>query len=379
MTERQRFNATMRYQPRDRCPLVDFSFWPETIDEWRSQGLPDDVILESTNAWFGLDSLGDWVPVGVGLHPGFEYKVIEDRGDHEVVRDWEGVMILRKKHLGSIPMHLGHTLVDRESWEKEFIPKLDPSTPERFPADWKGILPRYSNPDSEFPVVLPGGSLYGWIRNWMGVEAVSYLVYDDPMLFEEMVETICVLQVEMLTKILESGVKADVCAMWEDMCYSAGPLLTPELFKSILVPRYKRIRAVLDRFGVEVCWIDCDGKIDALIPHWLDAGINCMFPIEVGTWGADPVAMRKEYGRDLLLMGGFGKVILSRSKEAIDREIERLTPLVQEGGFIPMPDHRVPPDVPYDHYLHYVERIREVWGKSTNLATSPALDARTKV
>ena len=41
MTDRERFLATMHYQPRDRCPICDFGFWPETIDEWHNQGLPD--------------------------------------------------------------------------------------------------------------------------------------------------------------------------------------------------------------------------------------------------------------------------------------------------------------------------------------------------
>ncbi len=64
----------------------------------------------------------------------------------------------------------------------------------------------------------------------------------------------------------------------------------------------------------------CDGKIDDLLPLWLEGGVNCMFPIEIGTWGADPVKYRKQYGQDLLLMGGFDKHILAKGK----REIETL-------------------------------------------------------
>jgi hypothetical protein len=40
MTDRERFIATMHYQPRDRAPICDFGFWPETIEEWHKQGLP---------------------------------------------------------------------------------------------------------------------------------------------------------------------------------------------------------------------------------------------------------------------------------------------------------------------------------------------------
>ena len=62
-------------------------------------------------------------------------------------------------------------------------------------------------------------------------------------------------------------------------------------------------------------------------------------------------------------MGGFDKHILMQGKSAIAREIERLTPLVEEGGYIPMPDHRVPPDVAFEDYLFYINEAKRVWGK----------------
>jgi len=103
------------------------------------------------------------------------------------------------------------------------------------------------------------------------------------------------------------------------------------------------------------------------MPLWLDAGVNCMFPVEIGTWGAEAIRYRRQYGKELLMMGGVDKHILARTKREIEREVNRLAPLVEEGGFIPLPDHRVPPDVPYENYLFYLEMARKVWGKGVNL------------
>ena len=86
-----------------------------------------------------------------------------------------------------------------------------------------------------------------------------------------------------------------------------------------------------------------------------------------GTWKAAPINYRQEYGKELLMIGGFDKRILAQSKEDIVQEIYCLTPLVEEGGFIPFCDHRVPPDVPYENYLYYLEKSRELWGKDLNL------------
>jgi len=371
MNDRQRFINTMSYQPVDRAPLYDFSFWIETLPEWHKQGLPQHVTRENAQRYFGLDaslSGGDqgWqTGVNLDLSPGFEFHVIEDRGDHEVVQQHDGVRVLRKKYMGSIPMHEGHLLEDRASWEKHYKWRFDPDHPLRWKNfdTWseKWLVPR------DHPLFVTAGSLFGRIRDIMGIEGVSFVVYDDPVLFEEMVEARTVLILEGLKRAFATGAQFDAAQMWEDMAYNAGPLLSPEHFKQYLVPRYKRITELLRKNNVNITWLDCDGKIDELIPLWLDAGVNCMFPIEIGTWGADPVKFRKQYGKDMLMMGGFSKHILRESKRQIEAEIRRLAPLVEEGGFIPFPDHRVPPDVPFENYVFYCQKIREIWGKNTNL------------
>lgn len=319
-----------------------------------------------TNRYFGMDSWSGGPSANVDLCPAFELQVLEDRGDHELVRQSDGVTVLRKKYLGSIPEHHGHLLVDRASWEKYYLPRLNPDTPERYP-DWAAAAKVWNDPRFPVPRQVWGGSLYGKLRDWMGVEALSYLVYDDPALFEEMVTTLADLIVEAHRRLFEHGARFDVCGMWEDMCFNSGPLLTPELFKKYLVPHYRRITGQLRKHGVDIVWLDCDGKIDELLPLWLEAGVNCMFPIEIGTWGADPVKFRKQYGKDLLLMGGFDKHILARTPLEIEAEVNRLAPLVEEGGYIPFADHRVPPDVPLANYLFYLETARRVWGQGIHL------------
>ena len=382
MNERERFLATMRYEPRDRCPIYDFGFWEETVEAWHAQGLPDWVTgghdTTHTGRYFGMDSYvaGTGFGIWVGLSPGFEYQVIEDRGDQEVIRDGEGVLQLRHKKMGSIPVQMGHLLTDRASWEEHFLPRLNPDTPGRMPTNEQ--LATLGDADAfTAPRVTGCGSLYGWIRNWMGVENVSYLVYDDPALFEEMVETITVLNETLYTRAFEAGARFDCATFWEDMCYNAGPLLTPSIFNRVLVPRYRRIMDLFHRYGCEFAWLDCDGKIDDLIPGWLEAGVNIMFPIEVGTWGADPVKLRSTYGKDLRMMGGFDKHILAKGKGPIEAEVTRLAPLVEEGGFTPFCDHRVPPDVPLENYLHYLRLARRVWGKGVYLRPLMADDQVT--
>ena len=370
MNDRQRFIATMHYQPRDRVPLVDFNFWNETLPRWHHQGLPKWVNRRNEDAYFGIDYSLDNIHttwVRDGLFPSFKKVILEDRGNAWIIQQRDGVRTLRQKEMASIPHPVSYLLTDRGSWRKYYKPRLDPDQKNRFPKDLEERVKDWKDPNRSYPIILPCGSLYGWIRNWMGMENLSLILYDDPAWFEEMVETVsnCILGV--LSRILATGGKFEAGSMWEDMAYNRGPLMSPSLFKKYLLPHYSRISDLLHQYGVDVIYLDCDGKIDSLIPLWLETGINCMFPVEVGTWGGDPVNFRKKFGKHLLMMGGFDKHILARNKKEIETEIYRLLPLVEEGGFIPFPDHRVPPDIPLENYLYYIDRARTIWGQNLNL------------
>ena len=375
MNNRERFQAIMHYQPVDRALICDFGFWEETLPVWHKQGLPKTITFPSDDANhvpffgmdYGMDSLSSATGITVGLMPTFEEKTLEDRGDHILVQQADGVQVLRRKVMSSIPHPERHLLTDRESWRTHYLPRLDPTTPERFPADWAARVNAWQTDPSQDPLVLPGGSFYGWIRNWMGIENISYVIYDDPAWFEEMVTAIADCVIGTLSRAFESGLQFDACGMWEDMAYNTGPLISPRHFEQYLVPHYRRLSDMLLGHGVDVIWVDCDGNIESLMPLWLEAGVNCMFPLEIGTWGADPITYRRQYGQDLLIMGGFDKHILQATKADIAQEVKRLAPLIEEGGFIGFCDHRVPPDVPLENYIFYLEAVREVWGQGLDL------------
>jgi uroporphyrinogen decarboxylase len=154
--------------------------------------------------------------------------------------------------------------------------------------------------------------------------------------------------------------KPDIGHGWEDIAGSTGPFVSPDLFEKHVAPGYRKVRAKLEEHQVDIYSVDSDGNVEALIGPWLDAGVNCMFPLEPGTWKMTPEKAREKYGRDLLIIGGFDKLALERGRDAIDAELESHIPLMKEGGFVMMPDHLITPGVPLDDYRYYLDRVREL-------------------
>ena len=137
MDDRERFVATMHYQPRDRVPIWDFGFWDDTLPVWHRQGLPRYVDRSNSDNYFGMDfgleRAADAVGISAGLAPLFDAVVLEDHGEHELVQQEDGVIVLRTKVLGSIPLPQRHLLTDRASWNTYYKPRLDPDHPSALP------------------------------------------------------------------------------------------------------------------------------------------------------------------------------------------------------------------------------------------------------
>ena len=103
------------------------------------------------------------------------------------------------------------------------------------------------------------------------------------------------------------------------------------------------------------------GNTEALIPLFIETGIDVHWPLEAAA-GMDPVAVRRKYGDKLALYGGIDKRELTGDRISIEREVNRKIPKMLElgGGYVPTVDHTLPPDIPLQNFLYYLELKRKV-------------------
>ncbi len=330
---------------------MEFGYWSETLAAWHSQGLPSAVMTDAAaEEYFGLDgiTLFEELPVRNGLFPPFERILLSREGDREMIRDEEGNTCEIFSSSSSIPRYVRYGLETRDDWERLRREHLDPDAEGRI-GDVETFL-RQAQLTGR-PVFFSAGSLYGWLRNWMGVEGFSVALMTDRPWVEEMMDHLTGLTINLIDRALPArGV--DLAWWWEDMCYNRGPLLSPRLFRELMIPRYKNITRALRGRGIDINVLDCDGRIHELAPGWLEAGINCMFPLEAAHTNA--FTLRND-NPSVLLFGAVDKHALIAGRQAIDAEIQRLRPLVEQGRYVPCVDHRVPPDVTFDNYRYYLD------------------------
>ena len=360
MTHRERFRRLMHFQSVDRVPHWEFGYLTETIERWHGEGLPARYNdHDSIEGYFGVDPVF-WVPVAMLLYPPFEgeVEVLEERGDSRIERMPDGtIQEVKTTGVKTIPRYVKFPIANRDDW-KRFKERLDPAHPGRRKADYAELGRKLLR--SEVPVAIEITSFLGKPRNWIGFEGISLMCYDDRELVEEIVATVSDLCCSMLEEVLPH-IEVDYAAGWEDICFRNGPIISPAMFRDIVGPNLRRVCTLLREHGCTVITTDCDGDITQLVPIWLECGLNCMFPLEVHP-GSDPVKFRRMFGRQVLLRGGLRKYAFAGTKREILDELRRVEHVVQEGGFIPHGDHRIPQDVSYENYKYYVREKLSMLG-----------------
>jgi uroporphyrinogen decarboxylase len=309
----------------------------------------------------------------VRLEPPFEARVLEELpGGYRKVLNRDGGIVLDSDDNSSIPGEVAHILKGRKEWDEIFLPKLQ-YFDDRVNHAWVNCAGTYcrfdqggcdylANPERETHILLHCGSLYGVLRDYIGMEHLCYLQADDEELFDEMIEVNADLCYRCAETALASGVPFDVGHFWEDIAYKSGPLVNPKVFYNKVGPQYRRITDLLHKHGINLISLDCDGMIDKLVPTFVENGVNIMFPIEVGTWNASIKPWREKYGQQVRGVGGMAKRTFGFDYAAIDAEIERLKELVDMGGFLPCPDHRIAPDAKWENVQYYCDQMRKTFG-----------------
>jgi len=339
----------------DRAPwFCHFGPWAETLERWHAEDLgPDRDWWEPFHFDAGFRTLYD---VNLGYLPSFPYETIKDEGRTLIIRDQFGITQRIRKDSATIPQYLNYPVYDRESWLR-LRERLNPDDPARFPKDWGGKAKGYNEGDAANMIGCYPYGLFGTLRDMFGVETLLTEFYDAPELIHEIMDYLTDFWIAIWEKTARD-VRLDAIHMWEDMSGVSGPLISPAMVREFMCPNYEKMTDFCIRHDIHLFTLDTDGDVTMLIKPFMDAGINLMFPFEVQA-GCDVNAYLLLYPK-LICMGGIDKRALAISRQAIDIELDRVVPAIKTGRYIPQLDHLPHPEIPWDNFVYFYMRLKEV-------------------
>ncbi len=321
MSTRQRFQETMHYGHPDRPPYFEEGIREEVVKVWRQQDLAADADLATL---FPSDPV-EYIEPDFDPRPAFE-RWPSSRAE----------------------------LVELEK-------RLDPADAARLPEGWAEQVRVLRHRDTvRMLQVHQGFFLSAGVMGWGRFADVMRALIEDPGYVHELMAIYGEFSAGVAERIL-AEVRIDAAVFSEPIGDNGGPLISPRMYEEFVLPSYEPLLQVLRRHGVDTFVFLTYANARLLIPSILERGFNCLWACEVFIDAMDYRDIRREFGRDLRLIGGIDLDALRQGKDAIREEIEaKVPPLVASGGYVPLADGRVREDVAFEDYTYYRETLRSV-------------------
>lgn len=344
----------MTFRSNER-PLFTEIFGPllGLKEEWEEQGATPAELDFSAFA-YRCEARGG-VPVNTGRNGGYPDELMEETDDHKIWRDGLGRTMKLPKTTATLPLPLDYPVKKMDDWLK--IKPWYEFSEDRLTGDWRAKALEHRSRDKVVWVGIPGG--FDEPRQLMGEEELCVAFYTQPELIHDMLETIGDTAYRVLDRV-SAEVQIDLLSVHEDMAGKSGPLAGPDQIAEFIKPYYRKVWDLLESRGARIFDQDSDGDMNPVIDAFLDAGVNCMHPMEPAA-NMDIVKIREKYGTRLAFYGGIDKHVIRRSKEDIINELEyKIPPMVKTGGCVLALDHRIPNGTPLENYRFYIQKAWEI-------------------
>jgi hypothetical protein len=347
----------MTFQSNER-PLFTEIFGPilGLKEEWEEQGATPEELAFSAFT-YRCEARGH-VPVNTGRNGGYPDEIIEETDEHKIWRDGLGRTMKLPKMTATLALPMDYPVKSMDDWLK--IKPWYEFSEDRLAGDWKAKALEHKSNGKVVAVGIPGG--FDEPRQLMGEEELCVAFYTQPELIHDMLETIGDTAYRVLDRV-SAEVQIDFLSVHEDMAGKSGPLAGPSHIGEFIKPYYRKVWDLLESRGVRIFDQDSDGDMNPVIDAFLDAGVNCMHPIEPAA-NMDIVKIREKYGTRLAFYGGIDKHVIRRSKQEIVDELEyKIPPMIKTGGCVLALDHRIPNGTPLENYRFYVRKAWEIMNR----------------
>ena len=366
LTSKERFGRILKHQPVDRIGLFEV-FWRETAQRWSTEG--HFARPEMVSDHFGLDvrrtggeiTPGDYRTVNLMANIDAGDQVVEESESTKLIRDGNGALLRWLKNGSGAPEHVDFTVQDRSGWEEHIRPYLlDERTYERrinF-ASYRSLRAKCARENRFMTCGIVGP--FDQMTPMCGYEHLLMGMALDGDWIHTMADLYATVAIRLLEILFEREGLPDGLWVWDDLGFNGRPFMSPAMYRALLYPAHKKIFDFAHSCGLPVV-LHCDGYVESLIPSLIEAGINCLQPLDVKA-GMDLLKLKKRFGDQIALIGGMDvRVLETNNRQAVEVDLLSKLPGAMAGsGYVLQVDHSVSPLVDYETYKYFVERGLEI-------------------
>jgi len=198
----------------------------------------------------------------------------------------------------------------------------------------------------------------GPIQFYLGSPRYLEMMITEPELLKEMYAFVAKFSIEVYEYYVKNGLDFfDGVFLGNDMGYRNGLLFSPAMYKEFIYPGDKMICDYFHDLGMPLI-LHSDGDIRKLIPLLIEAGFDCLQPLEVKA-SMDVIELKKQYGDKLSFMGGIDiRLMNDNDFHKIEGEIKNKFEVAKKGGgYIYHSDHSVPDNVSFFQFKRVMELV----------------------
>jgi uroporphyrinogen decarboxylase len=359
MTSRERLNATLNHIEPDKFP-IDFGGVHTSLHIIAHKNLMNFFGLEGPNAKI-QDTFQQIVfpdprilekfqvdVIGVYSKSPSNWKLFIDSEKDEYTDEW-GTTYVRPK--GGyffdikIPVMKDFTFEDLKNYKMP-----DPTDKARFSGLRKEVLDIHKNNDKA--IILFNASWGLWESLWQmrGFEQSYIDIATDKRFVNFYWDKFLWWSMSFWNSILkEVGDLVDVVQIGDDLGTQIGPMFNPEIYRSMLKPRHKKLVNTIKSKTRAKVYIHSCGDVAWAIKDFIECGIDILNPVQVKASNMDSKKLKKEFGNEITFWGGGcdPEVLLRGTRKEIEEEVKRrIDDLSLNGGFVFASIHNIQANTP---------------------------------
>lgn len=199
------------------------------------------------------------------------------------------------------------------------------------------------------------------VGDWESLVAACLALIDRPKQVEELIEKTTDFYCACLERSL-SAVSVDYATLYEPIASNKGPVVSPAMFKRFVIPGYRKVIDLLEKYHVPLrIFCTTGGDLTLLLDMMIDAGVNGLWISNTRSAELGYKKLRQRYGREMALIGGIDATALTQDASKLKKTVERIVPpLLDSGRYLPCLDDRPRSNMPFDNYRLYRRILEDI-------------------